>query len=171
MKLRVALGDLAASHVDAVVRVVGRGRRRQVAGDELALLAAAGPEAAAAFEELLGLDRPDGVPLGGALTTTAGDLPARTLIHVRPPSYAVARPAEHVLSATYRATLGAADAVGARSLALVPFGFVRPYWPLEVAVRVALSTVSNTPTGVRRVTFVVRTPAALDVIAEALARG
>ena len=46
----------------------------------------------------------------------------------------------------------------------------QPYWPLDVATRVALTTLPNTPTRVREATLVVRTPAALDVVAAALAR-
>jgi O-acetyl-ADP-ribose deacetylase (regulator of RNase III) len=168
VKLRIVLGALADQQADAVVRIVDPGRRRTA--DDTGLLAAAGPAAAAAFEELLAIAHPAGLPAGQALSTTAGDLPARWLIHVAVPAYVVRRPAEHVLADAYRTMLGVADELGARSVALTPFGLTQPYWPLERATRVAISTLPHTLTVVREGLLVVRTPAASAVMTEALAR-
>ncbi|WP_158220998.1 macro domain-containing protein [Kineosporia sp. R_H_3] len=170
MKLRTVVGDLAGQPADAVVRVVPPPRRRRTPDDELGLLRAAGPQALAAFEELLALSHPAGLPAGQAVSTTAGTLPARWLVHVAAPQYDLRIDREHLLSAAYRSVLAVADALGARTLALTPIGMTQPYWPLDVATRVALTTLPNTPTRVREATLVVRTPAALDVVASALAR-
>ncbi len=173
MKLRAVLGDLAAREADAIGRVV-LVRRRRVLADELGLLAAAGPAAADAFDELLALARAGGagagLAAGQAVSTTAGDLPARWLVHVAVPRYLPQRQDEFRLAAAYRAMLEVADGLGARTLALTPFGLTLPYWPLDTATRVALSTLRNTPCRVREATLVVRTTGALDVLAEALAR-
>ena len=163
------MGDLAAQPVDAVVRVVPPSRRR-VVDDELGVLRAAGPRARDALDELLRLELGSALPPGRALTTTAGDLPARWLVHLCAPAYRVAARGEHVVAAGYRAVLAAADGLGARTLALAPIGMTLPYWPLDVATRLVASTLGNSPTRVHETTLVVRTPAALDVLEAALAR-
>jgi O-acetyl-ADP-ribose deacetylase (regulator of RNase III) len=170
VKLRVVLGTLAGQDVDAIVRVVTGSRRRQLGSDELGVLAAAGPAAAAALEELVALAHPRGLRPGEAVSTTAGDLTARWLIHVVGPQSTVRRREEHLLAAAYRDVLRVADELGARTLALPPLGMTAPYWPLDSTTRVAISTLPHTQSRVREVILVVRTPAALDVLAEALSR-
>lgn len=168
VKVRVVLGELATWDADVVVRVVGP-RRRDQTDDDAGLLAAAGPPARAAFEELLQLEHPGGLPPGRAVSTTAGLLPARWLVHVAAPVWSP-QAAEHLLAAGHRAVLDVAGRLGATTVAMTPPGMTRPYWPVEVAVRVATTTLPNTLTRVRETVLVVRTAAAVDVLAEALAR-
>ena len=170
MKLRAVVGDLAGQPADAVVRVVAPSRRR-VPDDELGLLRAAGPAARDALDELVRLEHGTALPAGRALSTTAGDLPARWLVHVCAPAYRVSGSGEHLVASAYRAVLAAADAVGARTLALAPIGMTQPYWPLDVSTRLVTATLGNSPTRVREAALVVRTPAALAVLETALARG
>jgi O-acetyl-ADP-ribose deacetylase (regulator of RNase III) len=92
------------------------------------------------------------------------------MVHVAVPPYMPQRPEDFRLAAAYRAMLDAADELGGRTLAVTPFGLTLPYWPIDTATRVALGTLRNSGCRVRETTLVVRTAAALDVLAEALAR-
>ena len=107
---------------------------------------------------------------GQAVATTAGLLPARWVIHTVGPVWSSSEDRSHLLSSCYRECLRVADELGAESVAFpaVSAGVYR--WPLEDAASIALSTVENTPTAVREVRFVLFTPAAHEVFAEALAR-
>ena len=169
MKLFAVQGDLAQVVADAVVRPVVAGTHRSSTRDDLGLLRSAGPEAEAAFVELLSLQYPSGWEAGTAFSTTGGVLPARWLIHVAVPQFDAHR-REHLLAAAYRSVLEVADGLSVTRLALTPLGMVTPYWPLEVATRVANSTLRNTITRVHEVRLVVRTPAALEVLTVAMAR-
>jgi O-acetyl-ADP-ribose deacetylase (regulator of RNase III) len=167
VRLRLFVGELTACDVDAVVRVTGHNLARRT-DDEV--LAQAGPEAVAACRDLARLSARAGLDVGQAVTTTAGELPARWIVHVHVPKFTLRQTNEHLLRLAYRSVLQAADAVGARTLALRPLGTSDPYWPLEVAVRSATGVLPHTSTQVRDVQLVLRTPAALEPFAEALAR-
>jgi O-acetyl-ADP-ribose deacetylase len=169
VRLLVVVGDLAREPVDAVVRPVIDRHARLSGRPDPDLLHAAGPAAQAAFAELTSLNEPGSWTAGRATSTTGGDLAARWLIHVVVPEFSLRRP-EHLLSAAYRGVLEVADGLGVRTLAMAPIGMTHPYWPLDVATRVATGTLTNTVTKVREVHLVVRTPAARDAIAEAVAR-
>jgi O-acetyl-ADP-ribose deacetylase (regulator of RNase III) len=167
VRLRLIVGGLAACDVDAVVRVTGRNLARHT-DDEV--LAGAGPDAVSACRDLARLSARAGLPAGAAVTTTAGALPARWIVHVHVPRFDLHQTNEHLLRQAYRGVLQAADAVGARSLAVRPLGTSDPYWPLEIAVRAATGVLPHTPTHVSEVQLVLRTAAALEPFAEALAR-
>ncbi len=169
MRLRVVVGDLAREPADAVVRPVVDRHSRLLGRADPDLLRAAGPAAEAAYAELMALSEPGSWTAGEAVSTTGGDLAARWLIHVVVPVFTVRRP-EHLLAAGYRNVLAVADSLGVTTLAMAPLGMTHPYWPLDIATRVATGTLTNTITRVREVRLVVRTPAACDAVAEAVAR-
>jgi O-acetyl-ADP-ribose deacetylase len=164
--VRAVLGEVTDQAADALVRVVGP-RRQSV--DELGVLAAAGPQAREDFVELVRLAHGGLLPPGSALSTTGGGLLARHLVHVAVPPWSP-RAEEYLLPAAYRAVLAVADDLGAGTVALTPLGMTLPYWPLDVVTRLLTGTLLHTPTRVREATLVVRTPAALEVLAAALAR-
>ncbi len=167
MRVRVTLGDLAQTPADAIVRATVP--RFEVATNE-PLLSAAGPQVASACDELRRLVYPQGLPIGEAVSTSAGDLPARWLIHVAVPLFTVRADHEYLYTAAYRSALRVADELGARTLAVQPFGSTHPYWPLDQAIRCTFSTLLGTPTVVREVLLVLKTAAACEAYAEALAR-
>ena len=74
------------------------------------------------------------------------------------------------LSSAYRACLRVADELGAAEVAFPAVSAGMYGWPMESAARIAVGTVENTPTNVRVVRFVLRTPGVHEVFAEALAR-
>jgi hypothetical protein len=103
----------------------------------------------------------------GACRTLDG--PGGRVIEVGCPVFSPARNREHELARAYRAALAAADAIGARTIA-VPTELTTSPWPIEHAVRIALGTIESTPTRVHTVVVATRTPAALEAWAESLAR-
>jgi len=165
MRVRVSLGDLAQTPGDAMVRATPP---RFDTPDPL--LGLAGPEVLSACTELRRLVYPQGLPVSEAVSTSAGALPARWLIHVAVPQFAVRSDHEYQFTAAYRSMLRVADELGAQTVALPPFGSTPPYWPLDQAIRCTFSTLLGTPTGVREVVLVLRSVAAYEGYAEALAR-
>src|SRR3954451_6524674 len=62
------------------------------------------------------------IELGGAVATSAGDLPARWVIHAATMVDPGGRSSAGVVEKATRSTLSVAEELGARSLALVAFG-------------------------------------------------
>jgi O-acetyl-ADP-ribose deacetylase (regulator of RNase III) len=82
----VAVGDITREDVDAVVNaanstLLGGG------GVDGAIHRAGGPSILAACREIRRTQYPDGLPTGEAVITTAGNLPARNVIHTVGPIY------------------------------------------------------------------------------------
>ena len=82
------------------------------------------------------------IGLGEAVETTAGDMPARWVIHAATMELGGPTSAEIIAAAT-RSTLERADELGARSLALVAFGTGVGGFPLEEAARLMVGAVKE----------------------------
>jgi len=67
-----------------------------------------------------------------------------------------------LLASCYRESLRVADELGAQTVAFPAVSTGVYGWPLPDAARIALTTVRNTPTGVREARFVLFNTAALD---------
>ncbi len=91
------------------------------------------------------------------------------VIEVASPTYSPRDNHEYLLTRVYRAALEAADALGARSIA-VPTELTWAPWPIDSAIRIALGTLESTQTRVREVIVVTATPAGLEAWTERLAR-
>jgi O-acetyl-ADP-ribose deacetylase len=113
------------------------------------------------------------VGLGEAVETSAGTLPARWVIHAATMELGGPTSADIIRRAT-AATLARADALGARSLALVAFGTGVGGFPLDDAARIEVEEVRrHLEAGSRldRVVFAVRGEAALGAFERALRSG
>jgi O-acetyl-ADP-ribose deacetylase len=113
------------------------------------------------------------VGLGEAVETSAGTLPARWVIHAATMELGGPTSADIIRRAT-AATLARADALGARSLALVAFGTGVGGFPLDDAARIEVEEVRrHLEAGSRldRVVFAVRGEAALGGFARTLRSG
>ena len=88
---------------------------------------------------------PHGLGTGQAGWTTAGDLPARWVIHVVGPNSAAGERDRCLLTSCYANALRVADELGARTVAfpLVSAGIYG--WPLEDAVAAAVETLARHP--------------------------
>jgi O-acetyl-ADP-ribose deacetylase (regulator of RNase III) len=98
------------------------------------------------------------IGLGEAIETTAGELPARWVIHAATMELGGPTSAEIIRRAT-ASTLAKADELGARSLALVAFGTGVGGFPLEEAARIEVEEVRRHlegDSGLDRVVFAVR---------------
>ena len=100
------------------------------------------------------------IGLGDAVATTAGDMPARHVIHAATMELGGPTSAEIIERAT-RSTLATADELGCRSLALVAFGTGVGGFPLEQAARLMVGAVREyEPQSLTRVIFAVHGDAA-----------
>jgi O-acetyl-ADP-ribose deacetylase (regulator of RNase III) len=80
------------------------------------------------------------ISLGEAIETTAGDMPARYVIHAATMELGGPTSADIITRAT-RSTLRKADSLGCRSLALVAFGTGVGGFPLDEAARLMVGAV------------------------------
>ena len=148
--LRVLQGDITTVAVDAVVNAASSAMRGG-GGVDGAIHAAGGPTILAECIERF----PDGLATGEAGWTTAGDLPARWVIHTVGPNHRAGQRDRDLLESCYRRSLEVADELGARSVAfpLVSAGIYG--WPKGDAVACAVETIRGTPTQVEDVAIVV----------------
>jgi O-acetyl-ADP-ribose deacetylase len=110
------------------------------------------------------------IELGGAVETSAGDMPARWVIHAATMHLGGQTSAGIVRRAT-ASTLERADALGARSLALVAFGTGVGGFPLGDAARIEVEEVRrhlDGGSGLERVVFAVHGEAARAAFEAAL---
>jgi O-acetyl-ADP-ribose deacetylase len=108
-------GDLTAQQVDAVVNAANE-HLRHGGGVAAALSRAGGPDVQTASDRWV--DEHGPLQPGRAAVTTAGNLPARMLVHVAGPRYRDGQDNEGLLRRAVRAALQAADDAGAASVAL-----------------------------------------------------
>ena len=143
MEITLVQGDITTQEVDAVVNAANR-RMRGGSGVDGAIHARGGP----AVLEDCRRRFPDGLATGQAGWTTAGDLPARWVIHVVGPDWTRGERDRSLLTSCYARALAVADELGARSVAfpLVSAGVYG--WPREDAAAAAVETLRATPTAV-----------------------
>jgi O-acetyl-ADP-ribose deacetylase len=115
-------------------------------------------------------DRRAPISLGEAIETTAGDLPARWVIHAATMELGGPTSAEIIRRAT-ASTLAKADELGARSLGLVAFGTGVGGFPVDEAARIEVEEVRrhfDGETGLELVVFAVRGDEAREAFEKAL---
>ena len=164
MDIEVVSGDITTLAVDAVVNAASS-RMRGGGGVDGAIHAAGGPSILADCIRRF----PHGLPTGRAGWTTAGDLPARWVIHVVGPNRNAGQTDRGLLTSCYANALRVADELGAASVAfpLVSAGIYG--WPLDDAARAAVETLRSTPTTVQRCLLVGYSPPAVAALRAALA--
>ena len=107
------------------------------------------------------------IELGEAVETTAGDMPARWVIHAATMELGGPTSAEIIERAT-RSTLAKAEELGARSLALVAFGTGVGGFPLDEAARLMVDAARGHEGDLRRIVFAVHGNDAERAFREAL---
>jgi len=154
MSIDAVLGDLTTEPADALVNaanssLLGGG------GVDGALHAAAGPALLAACRKVRAEQWPDGLPVGDAVATPAGALPARWVIHTVGPNRNAGQTDERLLASCYTRSLDVAEQLGARTVAFPAVGAGVYGWDAQTAARVAVGAVAAHPrTGIERVRFV-----------------
>jgi O-acetyl-ADP-ribose deacetylase (regulator of RNase III) len=149
VRITVVQGDITQQDVDAVVNAANRAMRGG-GGVDGAIHHAGGP---AILEDCIARF-PNGLETGQAGWTTAGNLPARWVIHVVGPNFAAGERDRSLLTSCYANALRVADELGARTVAfpLVSAGIYG--WPREDAVEAAVETLRGTPTQVEEARMV-----------------
>ena len=94
------------------------------------------------------------IGLGEAIETTAGDMPARWVIHAATMELGGPTSAEIIERAT-QATLAKAEELDARSLALVAFGTGVGGFPIDDAARIMVGAARAHEGGLERIVFAV----------------
>jgi O-acetyl-ADP-ribose deacetylase (regulator of RNase III) len=166
MDITVVEGDITEQRVEVIVNaanssLLGGG------GVDGAIHRRGGPAIAAACRELRRTRFPHGLPVGQAVATPAGDLPARWVVHVVGPVYGRGGP--ELLASCYRQALAVADELAAPRVAFPAVSTGAYGWPLDDAARIAVETVRATPTGVAEARFVLFGAQAYAVFARAVA--
>lgn len=153
MEITLVQGDITEQHVDAVVNaanssLMGGG------GVDGAIHRRGGSAILAECKQVRQERYPDGLPTGDAVATTAGQLPARWVIHTVGPVYAKSVDRSSLLASCYSASLSVADDLGARTVAFPAVSTGVYGWPIDDASRIAVRTVRETPVSVEEVRFV-----------------
>lgn len=141
--LEAVLGDITTQATDAIVNaanptLMGGG------GVDGAIHAAAGPDLLRECREIRRTEYPDGLPTGEAVTTGAGHLPSRFVIHTVGPRYW-----EHVdggaelLADCHRNSLAQARRVGARTVAFPAISCGVYGWRTSQAAPIAVDAVRS----------------------------
>jgi O-acetyl-ADP-ribose deacetylase len=149
MQLAVVQGDITEQDVDAVVNAANRAMRGG-GGVDGAIHRAGGP----AVLEDCRRRFPDGLATGDAGWTTAGQMPARWVIHVVGPNHRAGERDRSLLTSCYSRALAVADELGARSIAfpLISAGIYS--WPKADAIAAAIDTLRSTASGVEEARMV-----------------
>jgi O-acetyl-ADP-ribose deacetylase len=168
MDVTAIKGDITEQRVDAIVnaansRLLGGG------GVDGAIHRRGGPAILAECQELRDGPLPDGLPAGGAVATTAGELPAQWVIHAVGPIYSRHVDQSATLASAFSESMRVADELGAASVAFPAISAGAYGWPMQDAARIAVATVTGAVTRVREVRFVLFSDEAYAAFREALA--
>jgi O-acetyl-ADP-ribose deacetylase len=170
MRITLETGDITAQQVDAIVNaanssLLGGG------GVDGAIHRRGGETILDACRELRRERYPDGLPVGEAVATTAGDLPARWVIHTVGPVYRRERDPASVLARCHLACLRVADELGAVTVAFPAISTGAYGYPVREAAAVAIDAVRDAETKVDEVRFVLLGREAYRAFDEALETG
>jgi len=158
--LEVIAADVTTLDVDAIANAANTDLAHG-GGVAAAIARAGGPEVQRESYERAPIG------LGEAVETTAGDMPARWVIHAATMKLDGVTSAEIIERATL-STLAKADEIGARSLALVAFGTGVGGFPPEEAARIMVGVAREHDGALERIVFAVHGEDAERAFREAL---
>ena len=170
VRIVLAQGDITEQRVDAVVNaaipsLMGGG------GVDGAIHRRGGAAIVEECRRIRSSSHPDGLPAGEAVATTAGDLPARWVIHTVGPVYRSVSNPEELLARCHTSSLRVADELGATSVAFPAISTGAYGYPVQEAAEVAIGAVRDASTRVDEVRFVLFDAASLDAFRRALTNG
>jgi O-acetyl-ADP-ribose deacetylase len=169
VELTLVRGDITEQPVDAVVNAANRSLLGG-GGVDGAIHRRGGPAILAECRELRRTTYPDGLPVGQAVATGAGDLPARWVIHTVGPVWTVREDRAGLLRSCYAESLRVADELGARTVAFPAISTGAYGWPLDDGARQAVDAVRGAATAVEEVRFVLFGADAHDAFRRAVSR-
>jgi O-acetyl-ADP-ribose deacetylase (regulator of RNase III) len=133
-------GDITTEHVDAVVNAAN-GSLLGGGGVDGAIHRAAGPRLLQECREVRRTAYPDGLPVGEAVATGAGNLPARWVIHTVGPNRHAGQTDPALLRSCFTTSLREAARVGARSVAFPAVSAGVFGWEADDVARIAVTAV------------------------------
>ncbi len=141
MDVTLCEGDITAQRVDAIVNaanssLLGGG------GVDGAIHRKGGPEILAECQWLRETTYRQGLPTGEAVATTAGNLPARWVVHTVGPVWSPGEDRSPLLRNCYANALRVADELGAASVAFPLISAGVYGWPVDDAARQALDVLA-----------------------------
>ena len=151
--IEIVRGDITDERVDAIVNaannsLLGGG------GVDGAIHPTGGPAILEATRELRATTLPDGLPTGQAVATTAGDLPAKWVIHTVGPVWSASEDRGQLLQNAYRSSLRVARELGATSVAFPAISAGVYGYPGPDAARVSVDALRGATTDVELVRLV-----------------
>jgi O-acetyl-ADP-ribose deacetylase (regulator of RNase III) len=135
-------GDITEQHVDAIVNaanssLLGGG------GVDGAIHRKGGKDILAECRALRASKYGSGLPTGQAVATTAGDLPARWVIHTVGPVWSSSEDRAALLADCHRNSLKVASELGASTVAFPAISTGVYSWPVESAAEIAVAAVKE----------------------------
>lgn len=163
MRIRILDADITTLEVDVIVNaanssLLGGG------GVDGAIHRKGGPAILAECRQLRAGHYGKGLKTGQAVATTAGNLPARWVVHTVGPVWSDSEDRSGLLADCHRNSLQVARELGAETVAFpaISTGIYR--WPMASAAEIALTTVARAePGSIREVVFALRGEAAVEV--------
>lgn len=171
MQIEAVQDDITTQEVDAIVNaanstLMGGG------GVDGAIHAAAGPTLLHECRRLRAARWHDGLPVGEAVATGAGDLPARWVIHTVGPNAHRGQTDPDLLASCFRRSLEVAAQIGARSIAFPAISAGVYGWDgtrvAEIAVRTTREFANTNTTDLALVRFTLFNASLLALFADAL---
>jgi len=169
MTIDIVQGDLTEQSVDAIVNaanstLLGGG------GVDGAIHAAAGPSLLAECRRLRHSTLPDGLPVGQAVATGAGNLPCQWVIHTVGPNRHRGQTDPAMLTDCFVNSLKVAASIGAHSIAFPAISAGAYGWDITDVARVATQAVKAAPsTSIDLIRFVLFSKRDFEAFRQALA--
>jgi len=160
-------GDLTEFEADVIVNaanssLLGGG------GVDGAIHRVGGPEVTAELQRIREVKLADGLPAGEVVSTNAGNLPAKWVIHTVGPVFDTDDDRSATLRSCYIESMDLADKLGAYTIAFPAISAGAYGWPIEDAARIAIEAVTATDTHLTTATFVLYSDEAYAAFASAL---
>jgi O-acetyl-ADP-ribose deacetylase len=170
MRITLVLGDITEQRVDAIVNaanssLLGGG------GVDGAIHRKGGPAILEECRKLRASHYGRGLGTGQAVATTAGNLPARWVIHTVGPVYSSTDDGSELLASCYRESLRIAHELGAETVAFPAISTGIYGWPMASAADIAVRAIGLSPISVNEVRFVLFSDDAYAAFATALSNG
>lgn len=168
MKIELKLGDLTREDVCAIVNaanssLLGGG------GVDGAIHAAGGPQVLQECKEIRKTLYPNGLPTGEVVETSAGNMPARYVIHTVGPIYSqCGQRCEELLSNAYINSIKKALALGCKSISFPAISTGVYGYPQKEAAKIAYKAVQSFKEDIE-VFFIFHSQKSLDTFKEAVA--
>lgn len=166
-RIELIRGDITTHSADAIVNaanssLLGGG------GVDGAIHRVGGPTILTETRRLRESQFVDGLPAGQAVSTNAGNLPAKWVIHTVGPVYSADEDRSETLTSCYVESMELADMLSALSVSFPAISAGAYGWPIDDAARIAVDAVRSTDTHIELVTFVLNSDEALRAFENAL---